>query len=331
MLAEQAEPELWGGRGQRDWLQRLRVEDGNLRAALERLERNGPVEHHLRLTAAVWRLWLLRGQWTEGARSVEAALAHADAASPDQRWRLLLAAAVLASRLRNVDRATARAEELNAFSRHCNDPRVAGYAALALAHASREAGRFDDARISDQLALDIGRESNDDWLVRIATNNLADAALTAGDYERAETLARQGAAMASDQYDDWVLGLSIANLTLALLLQGRGELAAPLLVEGLLLSERLGFREITSGCLECVAAVCATDEPELAARLLGAAEALNDELGMLREPAEQRLHEGTLMNLAAHAGSGTIAASKQAGRQMSSNEAAAHALDALQS
>jgi hypothetical protein len=137
--------------------------------------------------------------------------------------------------------------------------------------------------------------------------------------------------LSSDQYDEWTLALSIANLTLALLLQDRGERAAPLLVEGLLLSERLGFREITSCCLERVAALTAKDEPELACKLLGAAEALNDDLGMLGEPAEERLRENTLMSLAPLVASESIMASRQAGRRMSSQQAVAEALDALQS
>jgi non-specific serine/threonine protein kinase len=331
MLAEQAEPELWGGRGQRDWLRRLRVEDGNLRAALERVDRTGPVEHQLRLTAAIWRLWLLRGDLTEGARRVEAALVHAEAASPDQRWRLLFAAAVIAARLDDIDRASTRAAELQALGRRLGDRRIAGYAAVALAQARRQAAEFEDARMYHQTALDIGQESGDNWLVRMGTANLSDAALSIGDYERAEKLARQGAAMASDHYDDWALATSISNLTFALVLQGRSALAAPLLVEGLLLSERHEFREITTGCLECVAAICATSEPHLAARLLGADDAILDELGMVREPAEQRLHEQTLATLAARLAPDRITASWQLGRRMGSHEAVAAALDALQS
>ncbi|MFQ5794857.1 MAG: AAA family ATPase [Candidatus Bipolaricaulia bacterium] len=54
-LAEQAEPKLWGGPEQGEWLDRLEVEHDNLRAALAWCEQSGECEVGLRLGVALRR------------------------------------------------------------------------------------------------------------------------------------------------------------------------------------------------------------------------------------------------------------------------------------
>jgi hypothetical protein len=77
-LAETAEPELLGS-DQDTWLQRLRVEFGNLRAALswslqpDRDSRERADELRLRLVAALWRFWDVEG-FEEGKQWLQTAL-----------------------------------------------------------------------------------------------------------------------------------------------------------------------------------------------------------------------------------------------------------------
>ncbi|MFC7302968.1 BTAD domain-containing putative transcriptional regulator [Streptomyces monticola] len=77
-LAERAEPRLRDG-AQREWLNRLDAEAGNLRAALEealrRAERTGAAPEGARLVRALCWWWLLRGRLREAHRALSAVLA----------------------------------------------------------------------------------------------------------------------------------------------------------------------------------------------------------------------------------------------------------------
>ena len=78
-LAEEAEPALLGPQ-QLSWLERLDAERDNLRAALTWATEDGEAEVGLRIGAALWRYWQLRGSATEGREHLERLLAQA--------WRL---------------------------------------------------------------------------------------------------------------------------------------------------------------------------------------------------------------------------------------------------
>ena len=72
-LAEEAEPNLRGSPG--DWLDRLEREHDNFRAALDRLEAVGRRRDlALRLAAALWRFWYLKGHLAEGRQRLECVL-----------------------------------------------------------------------------------------------------------------------------------------------------------------------------------------------------------------------------------------------------------------
>ena len=72
-LAESAEKALIGP-DQRTWLDRLERELGNLRAALEWFIQASQASNALRLAAALWFFWDMRGHLREGQRWLETAL-----------------------------------------------------------------------------------------------------------------------------------------------------------------------------------------------------------------------------------------------------------------
>jgi len=74
-LAEETEPTLWGGPGQRVGLARLADEHDNLRAALAWALESGDAATALRLTGALGWFWFIHGHWSEGRRWTERALA----------------------------------------------------------------------------------------------------------------------------------------------------------------------------------------------------------------------------------------------------------------
>ncbi len=85
-LAEAAEPQLTGA-DQVDWLNRLGAEHDNFRSAMGWLEQGSEIETRLRIAAALWRFWWMRGHLAEGRGWLERALAEASqsAAHPPRK------------------------------------------------------------------------------------------------------------------------------------------------------------------------------------------------------------------------------------------------------
>jgi non-specific serine/threonine protein kinase len=90
----------------------------------------------------------------------------------------------------------------------------------------------------------------------------------------------------------------------------------------------LEFRDVIGYCFEGLAAVLAfTERPEEAARLLGAAEALRESLGVGLAPAEQTTHDETVEAVRSALGEDRFGADWRHGREMSLDDAIAYALE----
>jgi len=85
-LAESAAPHMPGGE-QRAWLDRLSAEHDNLRAATRWAIEHGDAEMALRLGAALWRFWQLRGHLEEGRAELDRILAMPGSEEPTP-WRM---------------------------------------------------------------------------------------------------------------------------------------------------------------------------------------------------------------------------------------------------
>ena len=103
-LAEAAEPQLEGG-GQVEWLARLEREHDNIRAALKWFVEQADPEKGLRLSAALWRFWYMRGHFKEGRWWHERALGMGGDVSPAVRAKALNAAGMLTTEQSDFSRA----------------------------------------------------------------------------------------------------------------------------------------------------------------------------------------------------------------------------------
>jgi tetratricopeptide (TPR) repeat protein len=154
VLAETAEPELWGPH-QVKWLQRLEIEHDNLRAALEWSHRDaGTSDIGVRLATALGLFWLWRGYRQEGYRHLKDAV-DSEIEPTRQRARALHA---LGTFVLETDVRPARAlfEESLAISRALSDIRGQADALYCLGWFTRRTSGSQaaaDAYFDESVAL----------------------------------------------------------------------------------------------------------------------------------------------------------------------------------
>ncbi len=90
-LAEEAAPDLAASQGM--WLDRLAIDDANLRSAMRWSIQAGDAPTALRFGAALWRFWQIDGHLAEGHDLMDAALAVPGAEAPTRERLAALAAA----------------------------------------------------------------------------------------------------------------------------------------------------------------------------------------------------------------------------------------------
>ena len=141
-LAEEAEPELVGSQ-QNVWLERLEGEHDNLREALSWSLERGRADLALRLGAALWRFWHVRGYLSEGIRWMERVLAGSEPAASPVRVNALEGMGWLTQFQGDYERAKATYEEMLKLSRGLGDK---GNVATALNSLGTYLGLSGDAR-----------------------------------------------------------------------------------------------------------------------------------------------------------------------------------------
>ena len=123
-LAERAEPQLTGS-GSASALNALAAEDDNLRAALDRAMSRSWIDIALRLGAALWRFWQMRGHLREGRERLGRVLAMPGVeADPAAQIAALSAAGSLAYWMGDLPAAQRAYEDALALSREDGDPRT---------------------------------------------------------------------------------------------------------------------------------------------------------------------------------------------------------------
>jgi predicted ATPase/DNA-binding XRE family transcriptional regulator len=317
-LALRAEAEAQGAE-QRRWLDRLSLDHDNLRAALEwSLSADGEPETGLRLATALRPFWFTRGYASEGRRwlarllavggstdvqaralDAAAALAHSQGdlgvagqllSNSLAQWQALGDRAGAATALNllgivekdrgNLAAATAALEEALAIRRAQGERGRVSAILNNLAAVAMDAAAYNQAVALLEESLAIKRELGDRVGVAVSLANLAETARLSGDFRRAVELAEEAQALAGElgvplrrAQHLHVVGVSLARL-------GEFGRARAALVEALEIFARLDTRVGAALCCEGLAQVAvATGNERWAAWLIGAAEAVRQQLG----------------------------------------------------
>jgi non-specific serine/threonine protein kinase len=257
----------------------LEAEFANLRAALGWLEQTGQGDDLLRLAAAIGQFCYLTGRHREGRDWLERALAAASATPRPERARALWSAGVLAQRLGDVEAAIQRLEQSAALAHRLGLPVDEAAAVMNHGVALEDSGDYDAAETRFAAALPLFRRTGNDLGAAITTYHLGMVAYGRGEVEAATRQWEETLAAARALGDAIIASWCLTLLGLLAAEQGDLRQAVVLLGETAALSEapiHRHFRHMVLATLAVLGSACS--QHEVAARLLGAAEASSREL-----------------------------------------------------
>jgi non-specific serine/threonine protein kinase len=334
-LAETAEPHLEGfGRNQAIWLSRLDADLGNLRAALAWFQQTGDARGVLRLTAVLDVLWFSRPYLGEARRWLEAGLVAGAGVPADVLGMALHVLANVTCFLGDHEAALSRAEEELALARQLGEPFPLGRAHYGLGIVWEHTGDAARAGAHYAEAVPLLRRAQATSWVYMALAGVGSMRLACGDVvgalpllDEAVTLVRR-----TDDTDPGALGdtlglaLVLGQRAHAARIQGDQVLASRLFVESIAAARELGAERILLGQVAGLAGVAlAQEQPERAARLLGAVAAAGETAGVVR--IAHALHADRIAAAArARLGEASFAAAFAAGRALSLGDAVADGL-----
>jgi predicted ATPase/class 3 adenylate cyclase len=293
----------------------------NFRAALTELLARDDREQFVRLVYGLLPFWTGMSHIREGARwSDEAAVLAADL-PPSFQARAWNCAATFFWRRQDLPHARELAHlALTAFQK-AEEPRGEAWTLLMLANLDGSAALYERAAVMfDELG--------EPRALNTAIRDLGLWALEQGEHTRARALLEQSLTRARQLGFDMDVGWALLELGMVALHEHRYDDSVPLLVEALASARRHGMRVNAALSLRGLAATTAVrGDLESAARILGAAETLQERTGeTLPAWYERPAFEGPLAPVLERADEPLIAAALAAGHAMTESEAAAHAL-----
>ncbi|MDP9358924.1 MAG: LuxR C-terminal-related transcriptional regulator [Chloroflexota bacterium] len=306
----------------------LDAEQDNLRAALAWAADRREEMLLLQLVVGLRWYWHMRGYLTEGRAWADHAVAVCDGASPALRatagWEAGWFARVLDDHLR----AEALAAESLGLSRSIGDGLMTAKALYLLAFVAEDRGEPERALTLHQEALQLLLPTNQPYWTAHAMYHAGQLSSVCGDLTTAERLLNESLARCREEGHSYGPALVLSGLAEVALKRGDHAGAAALW------QERLGLTWDVWGlrwCLEGLGAIAiASGQNERAARLLGAAEAERERLGVVPVPGQLRVSATNVEAVRGALGETAFAAAWEAGRQMSRETARAEAAQMAQ-
>jgi DNA-binding CsgD family transcriptional regulator/tetratricopeptide (TPR) repeat protein len=238
----------------------------------------------------------------------------------------LVGAGLLAMAQGDFDRAAELLERALAMAEGRGESFWVARAQFGLGVIAQDLGAPLRARVRFEAALTAATAVDDEIIVPTILNNLGLVVARLGDLDQGEAYLAD--ALRRHRALGYHLGEALSHRFLGQVALAKGDLegAAALFRDSL----RFDLDELQSwhiaGSLEGLAASIGPNrQPELAARLLGAAEALREEVGIPVEPALQDAHARTIAAVRAALGDDAFAQAWASGRAMSRREAIAAA------
>lgn len=296
-FAESVFDDLYG-MGQAAAVASLEGEHANVRAALRWAIDNGDSALALRLVRVVWDFWYVRGHLAEGRRWIEAALALPDPEAPDLRAFALLGLGQLALYQGDVDVASKTLQEAIGAFRDLGDVQGRGDAQILLGILLEDEGEYEAAEIylteafhalvaaetAEPAARAFGGGHTDGALYHLGV-----VAYGRGDLDLAERRFQEALGAARAKGNDFVASAVLGYQGLIACERGQFDDAAVTFRLALVADEKNDDRQGLARDLANLAVLAdAIGRAELAVRLLGAADAAREGLGLAPFPLPER-------------------------------------------
>lgn len=329
-FARNARLEPSGKPGEGDDLELLELEHDNFRGALEwavaDIERAALAAG---LAQSLRRFWYVRGHWAEGAEWLAKALTVTAGQDIPIRAELLYGAGVMA--VERGDHLAARRfleQSLQAY-REQGDERWVAVALTKLGDAFYAGGDYDTARRLIQEALEQSRRLGDLSHAGRVLTNLGEVFRAQGEHAAARKLYEEAiAAGVADQTGSTADIVVHSNLGFVVHRQGELQLAMTLFRDVLTKAERLGYQQSIALSFVGLAGVAASfGTANRAARLIGAADRLLDEIGAKLWPADRLAYDHNVAAVRAELDEAEFRRQHDLGRAMTTAEAADYALN----
>lgn len=322
-FAEQAGPRLVGAETDR-WARRIVVELPNLRSALAWLVEQNRPDEALRLSSALWTYWMTFGGLGEGREWIERALTLPDG-SPSLRSRAIGIIGHFASNQGDYAYAT-EVEAALVSSRLIGDDVGEAMALFALGDLANEQNDFQRGIEFLEAAMVLCDRLGDETRATMAMVNLGSLARRMGDDDRAAELITEVIERARTQ-QFWV-ALAFGLNLMSRIARDRGNLqdARAMYLESLQIAWKLRHRvTVAFILLDGAALATAGDQPERAARLLGAAESLREAIGLPHAPSVSHAtgtgYDAMVTRIRASLGEQKFTSAWNSGRSMSIEQA----------
>ncbi|MEN0136081.1 MAG: LuxR C-terminal-related transcriptional regulator, partial [Rhodococcus sp. (in: high G+C Gram-positive bacteria)] len=279
-LVLRAEAE-WISSRQVGWLARLDTELPNIRAALQ-FCLTGPTEAGagLRIAAALYPYWRVRGRLREGMRWLAQLLAIQGGTAGAERIKALYVLSALSGLNGDPDASALYAERGAAMAAEVGDlvggalmADAAGWHALLTGESAAACEYFESS-------LPVLRADGNPLYLMWSLLGLALAGDAAGDRARSEECQREILAVTESRGESVYRGWSLWGAAMGAWRRGEVPRAKELVTSGLQLARLVDDRISAMGCLELLSWIAVDDgAPRRAARLMGATEALARTVG----------------------------------------------------
>jgi len=273
-LAERAESDLRGGGRQAEWLDVLKEDHDNLRAALSWFIRNGPADHGLRLGGALRRFWRSRGYLDEGREWMSALLALPAAQTRTAaRAKALQAAGGFANQQGDHAEARALYEESLSIHRELGDVHGIGWGLVSLGMVARYEGDHVAARSLLEESLELLEQAGDSEAMAAALGNLGVVARDLGQADLAERHLSRSLALWRDLDDRIGMAWTLSGLAMVARASRKLDVARARIEESLAIWRDLGDRQNIANVLSTTGRL-ARDESDYALARTHLAESL---------------------------------------------------------
>lgn len=331
MAAERAESESRGS-DQRRWYEALLIDEPNFRAALAWAMGAGEGELALRMAGSLWMFWRWAGLYAEGRRWLEAALAAGSAAPLLVRLQGMWGAGWLAYHQAEYRRTTELGREMlhlldSTPLETAADKRLWPRNALTLLGSAALADGDTVAAIAAlEEAQRLGEEIGPGWHAATSLLNLGTALLYSGRAAEASDHFRRSIVAYESVGDQYFLARALIQLGYAALAtSARGDAEAAITRAIQMVATSSAEWGLAEG-LEAVATLRSSDHPRKAVILAGAAERIRERISMRPHPADRSINERHLRSAQGRMGEADYERARQAGRNLSPEDAISLAL-----